>query len=75
MTDALAKWTAALHTFDSIKTNFRAPAQVEKALHSIALDERVLLFRGSVSDIVERLSAYDQLEGECCLARACPVFH
>ena len=71
MTVALAKWTAALNTFDSIKTNFRAPAQVEKALHSIALDERVLLFRGSVSDIVERLSAYDQLEGECCQGMSC----
>ena len=71
MTDALAKWAAALNTFDSIKHNFRAPGQVEKALNSIALDERVLLFRGSDSDIVERLSPYDQVEGECCLARAC----
>ena len=75
MTDALAKWAAALNTFDSIKHNFRAPGQVEKALNSIALDERVLLFRGSDSDIVERLSPYDQVEGQCCLARACPVFH
>ncbi|DBA97249.1 TPA: hypothetical protein ACH3X1_014997 [Trebouxia sp. C0004] len=62
MTDALAKWAAALDTFDSIKHNFRAPGQVEKALNSIALDERVLLFRGSDSDIVERLSPYDQVE-------------
>ncbi|KAL0029067.1 hypothetical protein WJX77_004217 [Trebouxia sp. C0004] len=64
MTDALAKWAAALDTFDSIKHNFRAPGQVEKALNSIALDERVLLFRGSDSDIVERLSPYDQVEGD-----------
>ncbi|KAL0018008.1 hypothetical protein WJX77_012738, partial [Trebouxia sp. C0004] len=63
MTDALAKWAAALNTFDSIKHNFRAPGQVEKALNSIALDERILLFRGSDSDIVERLSPYDQVEG------------
>ncbi|DBA89134.1 TPA: hypothetical protein ACH3X1_016301 [Trebouxia sp. C0004] len=63
MTDALAKWAAALKTFDSIKHNFRAPGQVEKALNSIALDERILLFRGSDSDIVERLSPYDQVEG------------
>ncbi|DBA89137.1 TPA: hypothetical protein ACH3X1_016303 [Trebouxia sp. C0004] len=62
MTDALAKWAAALNTFDSIKHNFRAPGQVEKALNSIALDERILLFRGSDSDIVERLSPYDQVE-------------
>ncbi|KAL0028085.1 hypothetical protein WJX77_005436 [Trebouxia sp. C0004] len=61
MTDALAKWAAALDTFDSVKHNFRAPGQVEKALNSIALDERVLLFRGSDSDIVERLSPYDQV--------------
>ncbi len=60
---ALAKWTAALDTFDGIKHKFRAPGQVEKALNSIAQDERVLLFRGSDSDIVERLSAYDQLKG------------
>ncbi len=73
MTGALAKWAAALDTFDGIKHNFRAPGQVEKALNSIALDERVLLFRGSDSDIVERLSAYDQVKGECCLARACLV--
>ncbi len=73
MTGALAKWAAALDTFDSIKHNFRAPGQVEKALNSIALDERVLLFRGSDSDIVERLSAYDQVKGECCPARACLV--
>ena len=70
MTGALAKWVAALDTFDGIEHNFRAPGQVEKALNSIALDERVLLFRGSDSDILERLSAYDQVEGECCLARA-----
>ena len=70
MTDALAKWAAALDTFDSIKHNFRAPGQVEKAVNSIALDERVLLFRGSDSDIVERLSPYDQVAGQCCLARA-----
>ncbi|KAL0043922.1 hypothetical protein WJX82_005225 [Trebouxia sp. C0006] len=37
---------------------------VEKALNSIALDERVLLFRGSDSNIVERLSAYDQVKGQ-----------
>ena len=73
MTDALTKWAAALNTFDSIKHSFRGPGQVEKALNNIALDERVLLFRGSDSDIVERLSPYDQVEGECCLARACPV--
>ncbi len=73
MTGALVKWAAALDTFDGIKHNFRAPGHVEKALNSIALDERVLLFRGSDSDIVERLSAYDQVEGECRLARASPV--
>ena len=72
MTGALSKWAAALDTFDGLKHNFRAPGQVEKALNSIALDERVLLFRGSDSDIVERLSAYDQVEGEYCLA--CPVY-
>ena len=75
MTDALAKWAAALVTFDGLKHNFRAPGQVEKALNSIALGERVLLFRGSDSDIIERLSAYDQVEGEYCLARTCPVYH
>ncbi len=74
MTGALAKWAATLDTF-GIKHNFRAPGQVEKALNSIALDGRVLLFRGSDSDIVERLSPYDQVEGECCLASACPVFY
>lgn len=42
MTSALAKWAAALDTFNGIKHNFRAPGQVEKALYSIALDERVL---------------------------------
>ncbi|DBB06440.1 TPA: hypothetical protein ACH3X1_011998 [Trebouxia sp. C0004] len=63
MTGALAKWAAALDTFDGIKHNFRAPGQVEKAVNSIALDERVLLFRGSDSDIVERLSGYDQVKG------------
>ena len=73
MTGALAKWAAALDTFDGIKHKFRAPEQIEKALNSIALDERVLLFRGSDSDIVERLSAYDQVEGERRLARASPV--
>ena len=70
MTGALPKWEAALDTFDRIKHKFRAPGQIEKALNSIALDERVLLFRGSDSDIVERLSPYDQVEGTCCLARA-----
>ena len=69
MTGALAKWEAALDTFDGIKHNFRAPGQIEKALNSIALDERVLLFRGCDSDIVERLSPYDQAEGECELGR------
>ncbi|KAL3162997.1 hypothetical protein ABBQ32_009429 [Trebouxia sp. C0010 RCD-2024] len=63
MTGALPKWEAALDTFDRIKHNFRAPGQIEKALNSVALDERVLLFRGSDSDIVERLSPYDQMEG------------
>ena len=71
MTGALPKWEAALDTFDRIKQKFRAPGQIEKALNSIALDERVLLFRGSDSDIVERLSWYDQVEGKRCLARAC----
>ena len=75
MTGASAKWAEALNAFDSIKHNFWAPGQVEKALNSIALDERVLLFRGSDSDIVERLSPYDQVQGECCLVRACPLFH
>ena len=75
MTGALPKWEAALDTFDRIKHKFRAPGQIEKALNSIALGERVLLFRGSDSDIVERLSWYDQVEGKCCLARACPFFH
>ena len=69
MTGVLPKWEAALDTFDRIKHKFRAPGQIEKALNSIALDERVLLFRGSDSDIVERLSPYDQVEGKCCLAR------
>ena len=68
MTDALAKRAAALGSFDRIKHNFQAPGQIEKALNSIALDERVLLFRGSDSDIVERLSPYDQVEGECCMS-------
>ncbi|KAL3148603.1 hypothetical protein ABBQ38_014031 [Trebouxia sp. C0009 RCD-2024] len=63
MTGALPKWEAALDTFDRIKHNFRAPGQIEKALNSIALDERVLLFRGSDLDIVERLSPYDRVEG------------
>ncbi|KAL3160415.1 hypothetical protein ABBQ32_010739 [Trebouxia sp. C0010 RCD-2024] len=63
MTGALPKWEAALDTFDRIKHNFRAQGQIEKAVNSIALDERVLLFRGSDSDIVERLSPYDQVEG------------
>ncbi|KAL3145112.1 hypothetical protein ABBQ38_001721 [Trebouxia sp. C0009 RCD-2024] len=63
MTGALPKWEAASDTFDRIKHRFRAPGQIEKALNSIALDERVLLFRGSDSDIVERLSPYDQAEG------------
>ena len=75
MTGALPKWEAALDTFDRIKHKFRAPGQIEKALNSIALDERVLLFRGSDADIVERLSWYDQVEGKCCLARACPFFY
>lgn len=61
------------YTFDVIKHNFRAPGQVEKALNSISLDERVLLLRGSDSDVVERLSAYDQVKGECCLSKACLV--
>ena len=68
MTDVLAKWAAALDTFDSIKHNFQAPGQIEKALNSIAVNERVLLFRGSDSDIVERLSPYDQVEGESCMS-------
>ncbi|KAL3142535.1 hypothetical protein ABBQ38_002857 [Trebouxia sp. C0009 RCD-2024] len=63
MTGALPKWEAALDTVDRIKYKFRAPGQIETALNSIALDERVLLFRGSDSDIVERLSPYDQVEG------------
>ncbi|DBA76965.1 TPA: hypothetical protein ACH3X1_009558 [Trebouxia sp. C0004] len=63
MAGALAKWAAALDAFDGFKHNFRAPGQVEKALNSLALDERVLLFRGSHAEIVERLSAYDQVEG------------
>ena len=62
MTGASAKWTAALDTFDRIKHNFRAPGQVEEVLNSVALDERVLLFKGSDSDIVERLSAYDKMQ-------------
>ena len=64
MMTALSKWAAALDVFDGLKHNFQAPGQIEKALNSIALDERVLLFRGSHLDVVERLSAYDQVEGE-----------
>ena len=71
MTAALAKWAAALDTFDGIKHHFQAPGQVEKALNSIALDERVLLFRGSDSDIVERLSAYDNAQGKLRLVKQC----
>lgn len=71
MTDALAKWTAALVTFDGIKHHFQASGQVEKALNSIALQERVLLFRGSDSDIVERLSAYDMPQGKLRLVQQC----
>lgn len=63
MTGTLAKWAAALDTFDGIKHQFQTPGQVEKALNSIPLDERVLLFRGSDSDIIERLSAYDKAQG------------
>ena len=70
MTGTLAKWAAALDTFDGIKHQFQTPGQVEKALNSIPLDERVLLFRGSDSDIIERLSAYDKAQGKLCLARA-----
>lgn len=73
MTSALEKWGAALDTFDGIKHHFQTPGQIEKALNSIPLDERVLLFRGSDSDIVERLSAYDKAQGKLCLARACSV--
>ena len=70
MTVAFAKWAAALGTFDGLKHSFKSPGQVEKAVNSIkALDERVLLFRGSDSDIVERLSAYDQVKGQCCLTK------
>lgn len=70
MTKALAKWVAALDTFDGIKHHFQTPGQVEKALNSIPLDERVLLFRGSDSDIVKRLSAFDKAQGKLCLIRA-----
>lgn len=67
MTDAVAKLATALDTFDRLKHNFQSPGQVEKALNSItALEERLLLLRGSDSDIVERLSPYDQVKGECC---------
>ena len=71
MASALAKWAAALDTFDGIKQHFQAPGQVEKALNSIALDERVLLFRGPESDIIERLSAYDKAQGKLCLVKQC----
>lgn len=65
MTDAVAKLAAALDTFDRVKHNFQSPGQVEKALNSItALEERLLLLRGSDSDIVERPSAYDQVKGD-----------
>lgn len=73
MTDPIAKWAAALDRFDGIQHNFRAPGQVEKALNKLALDDRVLLFRGSDSDIVERLSAYEEVEGECSPAGTCPL--
>lgn len=73
MTDPIAKWAAALDSFDGIQHKFRAAGQVEKALNKLALDDRVLLFRGSDSDIVERLSAYDEVEGECCQAGTCPL--
>lgn len=72
MEAAVAKWAVALDTFDVIKHKFQDPGQVEKALNTIFIGERVLLFRGSESEIVERLSAYDKVQGECC-TRACPV--
>ena len=73
MTGAIAKWTTALEIFDRIKHTFRAHAQLEKDLSSIPLEERVLMFRGTDSEIVERLSVYVRVQGECCMARASPV--
>lgn len=70
MTDVLAKWAAALDTFDGIKHCFQAPGEVEKALNSIALEERVLLFRGSNSEIRDRLSAYDTAQGKLSISIA-----
>lgn len=72
--DASTKWAAALDKFDSMKHNFQAPEQIEKALNSIPLGERVLLFRGSYADILQRLSAYDTMQGELPLAKVCYVF-
>lgn len=66
MTSALDKWVAALDTFKGIKHHFQAPDQIEMALNRIAMAERVLLFQGSESDILERLSAYDKAPGKLC---------
>ena len=71
MTAALAKWAAALDTFDGIKLLYLAPGKLEISLYSISLDVRVLLFRGSDSDIVERLSAYDNAQGKVRLVKQC----
>lgn len=72
MEAAVAKWAVALDTFDAIKHKFQDSGQVEKALNTIFVGERVLLFRGSETEIFERLSAYDKDQGDCC-TRAGPV--
>ena len=48
-----------------------APEYIEKALGNIPLGARVLMFRGSDSDIVERLFSYDTEPGELNRADLC----
>jgi hypothetical protein len=53
-------WVDCVHFFDSVKGNFIDALFVERRITALDMTTRLLLFRGSESDVVQRLSAYDR---------------
>jgi hypothetical protein len=60
-----SSWKEALEIFDRVKGSLKHAGQVEKALTSLGTEDRLLIFRGSENEILERLAAYDTEESAC----------
>jgi hypothetical protein len=53
-------WINCMCFFDKVKGNLNDAAYVERTMATLDMTSKLLLFRGTESDVVQRLSAFDR---------------